>query len=172
MFREPLIKITKMNSYNPSILFYGSYMTHSQVSTIPSIFLSPSKPVKTTKPSSNEQDFRVKYKTEVCRNWEAGYCEFGERCAFAHGDQELRKKQYLANNYKTKPCKQFFELGYCMYGSRCQFKHRDCNEKSPISTASSSPRAAKSTYIEASNQGKTKLTIFKDLEKRGKERGV
>ena len=27
-------------------------------------------------------------------------------------------------NYKTKPCKQFFELGYCSYGIRCQFSHK------------------------------------------------
>ena len=32
-------------------------------------------------------------------------------------------------NYKTKPCKQFFELGYCTYGSRCQFSHKKEEQK-------------------------------------------
>lgn len=161
-----------MNSFNQSILFYGSYEAEGSSDTMPTIYVTPPKPIKTTKPSSNEQDFRVKYKTEVCRNWEAGFCEFGERCAFAHGYQELRQKQYLANNYKTKPCKQFFELGYCMYGTRCQFKHRDFSERSPISTASSSPRASKLADIDESNEGKRRLRIFQDLEKRAKDRGV
>ena len=52
-----------------------------------------------------------------------GECKFGENCAFAHGDSELKQRK-LTFNYKTKPCKQFFELGYCSYGSRCQFSHR------------------------------------------------
>ena len=36
----------------------------------------------------------------------------------------LRKIRKLTFNYKTKPCKQFFEQGYCSYGSRCQFSHK------------------------------------------------
>ena len=44
-----------------------------------------------------------------------GECKFGENCAFAHGDSELKQRK-LTFNYKTKPCKQFFELGYCSYG--------------------------------------------------------
>ena len=38
-------------------------------------------------------------------------------------DAELKQRK-LTFNYKTKPCKQFFELGYCSYGSRCQFSHK------------------------------------------------
>ena len=69
-------------------------------------------------------NFRTKWKTEICRNWEMyGQCKFGDNCAFAHGDSELKKRK-LTFNYKTKPCKQFFELGYCSYGCRCQFSHK------------------------------------------------
>ena len=51
------------------------------------------------------------------------YCKYGDNCAFAHGENELKNRK-LSFNYKTKPCKQFFELGYCSYGSRCQFSHK------------------------------------------------
>ena len=69
-------------------------------------------------------NFRIKWKTEMCRNWEMyGQCKYGNSCAFAHGDSELKKRK-LSFNYKTKPCKQFFELGYCSYGIRCQFSHK------------------------------------------------
>ena len=69
-------------------------------------------------------NFKTKWKTEMCRYWEMyGQCKYGNNCAFAHGDSELKKRK-LSFNYKTKPCKQFFELGYCSYGIRCQFSHK------------------------------------------------
>ena len=69
-------------------------------------------------------NFRTKWKTEICRYWEMyGECKYGDNCAFAHGDSELKQRK-MTFNYKTKPCKQFFELGYCTYGSRCQFSHK------------------------------------------------
>jgi len=69
-------------------------------------------------------NFKSKWKTEICRYWEMyGECKYGENCAFAHGDSELKQRK-MTFNYKTKPCKQFFELGYCSYGSRCQFSHK------------------------------------------------
>ena len=52
-----------------------------------------------------------------------GYCKYGNNCAFAHGESELKNRK-LSFNYKTKPCKQFFEIGFCSYGSRCQFSHK------------------------------------------------
>ena len=68
--------------------------------------------------------FKTKWKTEICHYWEMhGECKFGDNCAFAHGNFELKKRKKTFN-YKTKPCKQFFELGYCSYGSRCQFSHK------------------------------------------------
>ena len=74
-------------------------------------------------------DFKNKFKTEICHFWEMnGYCKFGENCAFAHGESELKNRK-MSFNYKTKPCKQFFELGYCSYGSRCQFSHKKENDK-------------------------------------------
>ena len=85
-------------------------------------------------------DASNKFKTEICRNWTQGICEFGTKCTFAHGQHELRLRDTAVGNYRTKNCKQFHELGYCQYGSRCQFKHvvPDCFKD--IKTASSSPR--------------------------------
>lgn len=32
----------------------------------------------------------AKYKTEMCKNWvETGKCNYGEKCKFAHGKNEL-----------------------------------------------------------------------------------
>lgn len=76
------------------------------------------------KKNNGETDFRVKYKTEVCKYWaEYGVCEFGDQCAFAHGKEEIRQKHHISTNYKTKKCLQFHEQGYCPYGVRCQFIH-------------------------------------------------
>ncbi len=81
--------------------------------------------------------FQQNYKTELCRNWESGYCEFGEKCTFAHGKEELRKPAQKSMKYKTKKCKQFHTLGYCMYGPRCQFIHTEQVTKEPPTAASS-----------------------------------
>ncbi|CAG9315420.1 unnamed protein product [Blepharisma stoltei] len=66
-----------------------------------------------------EQDLRVKYKTEICKNWLNSQCHFGDNCMFAHGKEELRKKFIQM----PQQCKSFSETGFCVYGDRCQFKH-------------------------------------------------
>eukprot|EP01060_Flectonema_neradi_P014617 TRINITY_DN21247_c0_g1_i2.p1 TRINITY_DN21247_c0_g1~~TRINITY_DN21247_c0_g1_i2.p1 ORF type:complete len:325 (+),score=69.87 TRINITY_DN21247_c0_g1_i2:47-976(+) len=36
----------------------------------------------------------AKFRTKVCRNWSMGiHCQFAERCAFAHGDQQIRRNE-------------------------------------------------------------------------------
>ena len=74
------------------------------------------------------RDTQVKYKTEICRSWDQGCCEFGDKCIFAHGYKEIRNFPSLTN-YKTKKCKQFYERGYCQYGNRCQFLHKNSSEE-------------------------------------------
>lgn len=40
---------------------------------------------------SNNSNINVKYKTSRCRHFEQhGNCQMGDRCHFAHGDEELR----------------------------------------------------------------------------------
>jgi hypothetical protein len=70
-------------------------------------------------PDLNQNTYKVKYKTELCRNFELqGVCKFGESCCYAHGMQELRSKTHLNSNYKSKICKHFHGEGGCPYGLR------------------------------------------------------
>ena len=74
---------------------------------------------------STAADFKIKYKTELCKYYEInGYCKYGDRCAYAHGKENLRLKVTNTSAYRTRKCVQFFEHGYCPYGSRCQFAHQ------------------------------------------------
>ena len=51
--------------------------------------LDSSSKVETKKVIDNS-----KYKTEMCKNWlTMGYCNYGKKCKFAHGNNELEKKQ-------------------------------------------------------------------------------
>jgi hypothetical protein len=71
------------------------------------------------------KDFKIKYKTELCKYYEInGYCKYGDKCAYAHGKENLRSKVTNTTAYRTKKCVQFFEQGYCPYGNRCQFAHQ------------------------------------------------
>lgn len=64
-----------------------------------------------------------KYKTELCLNYlKDGTCKMGDRCEFAHGDQELRPR-FVAYNFQSKVCNAFRNTGRCPYGTRCTYKH-------------------------------------------------
>ena len=76
--------------------------------------------------SKDSQQFRpdsdLRYKTELCRNWETGTCEYRDKCFYAHGLSELREKSG-AKTFKDQKCENFFKYGYCISGSKCQFSH-------------------------------------------------
>ena len=97
-------------------------------------------------------DFKSKFKTEMCRNWENGFCPHESRCAFAHGKGELKTKLHIPPNYKTKKCSHFFELGFCLYGQRCQFSHQ-------VLTAPSTPEARQKSPVDTK-----RLPVFIELE--------
>ena len=101
----------------------------------------------------------AKIKTEICRNWEAGSCEYGDKCFFAHGMKELREK-FSAKIVKTQKCESFFKFGYCMNGIKCQFKHTDDGEG-----LSSTQALAKKNMSQALPE-KFNAPIFVDLESR------
>lgn len=64
------------------------------------------------------------YKTEICRSYaeNGGYCKYGSKCQFAHGDAELRPVRRHPR-YKTKLCRNFLATGSCPYDARCRFIH-------------------------------------------------
>ena len=88
--------------------------------------LRKNKKKKNKAPFKGEaKDFKIKYKTELCKFFEIdGKCKYGDKCAYAHGKENLRSKVTNTTAYRTKKCTQFFETGYCPYGSRCQFAHQ------------------------------------------------
>jgi hypothetical protein len=65
-----------------------------------------------------------RYKTEYCRQYyENGFCEFGDRCLFAHSRLE-RNPLIRHHKYKTRICSAFHQSGYCSFGARCAFVHK------------------------------------------------
>ena len=99
------------------------------------------------------EGFKVKYKTEICKNWEkTGDCEFKDSCSFAHGLHELKRKTDIHKNYKTKQCKKFKKDGVCPYGTRCQFLH----DEKIDSSSSKIKMSAKITIAPAKTKKKSK----------------
>jgi len=70
-------------------------------------------------------------KTELCRNWPN--CFYGETCAFAHGEEELRVQSLTemqktgripkAEKFRCYPCHNWIATGACPYAARCIFIH-------------------------------------------------
>lgn len=82
----------------------------------------------TPEETSNSDKEKVKYKTELCKNWlEKGKCSYSVRCRFAHGPHELVQApvEKPVDDYKKKPCVGFLENSYCPYGVRCLFIHEE-----------------------------------------------
>jgi len=72
-----------------------------------------------------------KYKTELCDQIkQRGFCQYGDKCQFAHSRHELREKPRHPK-YKTKVCNTFRDTGYCKYGKRCTFIHPTAEEAQP-----------------------------------------
>src|SRR5690242_6149199 len=72
----------------------------------------------------SEKKMDPKYKTELCKSYKNnGFCVYGNKCRFAHGNDDIFGKALNSTKYKLKECNGFKEQGFCMYGSRCNFKH-------------------------------------------------
>ena len=84
----------------------------------------------------------LKYKTVLCKHYNTPQgCSYGEKCQFAHGEQELKhvegnmltqnymmqmnNKQKDALNYKIVKCKNWEKDKTCKYGTHCTFAHGD-----------------------------------------------
>lgn len=65
----------------------------------------------------------MRYKTELCRPFlENGFCKYGDKCQFAHGEPDLRCLPRHPK-YKTELCRTYHTRGFCPYGMRCHFIH-------------------------------------------------
>merc|ERR1719320_953402 len=64
------------------------------------------------------------HKTELCTHWTlTSTCSFKEKCYFAHGIDELKRRS-RGGNYKTQPCVECpIQEGRCLFGSRCNYCH-------------------------------------------------
>jgi hypothetical protein len=117
-------------STKESFSAFSSKTSFSSMTSMQNASQAKGRKTMSKKKNVGEQEYKNKYKTEVCKYWaDSGYCEFGDQCAFAHGGLDIRQKATVASNYKTKQCVQYHENGLCPYGVRCQFLHcyrKDC----------------------------------------------
>lgn len=70
------------------------------------------------------------HKTVPCQAWkDTGRCNYGKRCKFAHGPEELRPimktpvKIFNNPRYRTALCIKYTTFGFCPYGDQCHFIH-------------------------------------------------
>lgn len=112
--------------------------------------------VKPKKVTASVSDFRQKFKTEICRNWEMSKCKFGPECVFAHGYHELQQKNHIHSNYRTRECLNFYNFMYCSYGNRCQFYHSDKPVLSP-------PKPPRPSYASGITSVSSKQKQMEDL---------
>lgn len=74
-------------------------------------------------PTGSSTNNTMRYKTELCRPFqENGFCKYGDKCQFAHGEQDLRCLPRHPK-YKTELCRTYHTRGFCPYGLRCHFIH-------------------------------------------------
>ncbi|KAF9270516.1 hypothetical protein L218DRAFT_983016 [Marasmius fiardii PR-910] len=110
-------------------------------------------------PSANNRKLGL-YKTELCRSWEEkGSCRYGNKCQFAHGEQELRRVARHPK-YKTEICRTFWVSGSCPYGKRCCFIHTElpnAGANAPGSVSSNAGDNSQATPVQQSHpDGRTR----------------
>jgi hypothetical protein len=88
----------------------------------------------------NKGQHNPRYKTALCKKYlESQSCPYGNKCQFAHGEQELRSMNAQPQNmmymrmgsknnilnYKIVKCKNWEKDKTCKYGSHCTYAHGD-----------------------------------------------
>ena len=92
----------------------------------------------------NKGQNNPRYKTALCKKYkESQSCPYGDKCQFAHGEQDLRtmnamsqnmmftlgmggmgnKNQNSMLNYKIVKCKNWEKDKTCKYGAHCTYAH-------------------------------------------------
>merc|ERR1712226_634598 len=101
----------------------GSTGTDTRRTSTPSSEVSSGLSVRSKSTLNSENQ-----KTILCKYFLLGKCKHGDKCTFAHGNQELRvtAKDLINDNSslkKTKLCRNLFENGVCQFGPKCVFAH-------------------------------------------------
>nr|GEU44730.1 mRNA decay activator protein ZFP36 [Tanacetum cinerariifolium] len=81
------------------------------------------------------------FKTELCLSYleKSGFCRYGTKCQFAHGNKELRQSPVTYKTVLQKtPCKYRLS-GTCAFGSKCRFLHYETSPLESSSVPSISP---------------------------------
>ncbi|KAK1232086.1 hypothetical protein PQX77_004804 [Marasmius sp. AFHP31] len=118
--------------------------------------LSSPTPSASGGPSANNRKLGL-YKTELCRSWEEkGSCRYGNKCQFAHGEQELRRVSRHPK-YKTEICRTFWVSGSCPYGKRCCFIHTELpNANAPGAPPNAGDNAQAQPVQQVSTEGRVR----------------
>jgi hypothetical protein len=65
------------------------------------------------------------YRTRICKNYEHGFCQFGNECLYAHGEDKLRK-------IPTLDICWFYNNGICTNGDNCPYIHEKRHVRKPV----------------------------------------
>ena len=79
------------------------------------------------KDSTFRTDQENRVKKEICKYWESGKCDFGDKCLYAHGASQIGEKQGV--KAQQERCENYYKFGYCFSGIKCQFSHTQKEKK-------------------------------------------
>ena len=106
------------------------------------------------KDSSFRSDQENRVKKEICKYWESGKCDYGDKCLYAHGVSQIGEKQGI--KIQQERCENYNKFGYCFSGSKCQFSHSQKEKKVELSN----------NFDLVSKPAKIPAPLFIDLESR------
>ena len=117
------------------------------------------EPLRSVKMNVNHDQYNLKLKTEICKNWMCGKCDFGDRCNFAHGESEL------VSVTRFIPCKNWTKYGRCPYGDKCHFEHVDNVDQSTEGSSSDDDCCPRDPKVEKEEELET-IEIPQTVEER------
>lgn len=123
----PNYNYTQSVSYSPT--YSPNYspisLSSTNLTNLPNLVTAVEKNEETASNASDDKKpiNTQLYKTELCDSFiKTNYCPYGNKCQFAHGQNELKFVK-RPNNYRSKDCVNWKNFGTCRYGNRCCFKH-------------------------------------------------
>ncbi|CEF63355.1 Zinc finger, CCCH-type domain-containing protein [Strongyloides ratti] len=110
------------------------------------------------KPKSNRGGF---YKTKLCEFYERkGVCRFRDRCYYAHGINELRKRAYSYYNTKSDKVCHYYKQGYCSKGLSCKYIHKADESDDEFYHSTSSFKRSKNYHYDFPSYGNNENCRF------------